>query len=366
MKRVAVIGSTGSIGTQTLQVIKNYPQLLCAHSLVAYSDLVKLSEQVSEFSPNYSALISVRGKNCIIEAVKDCDVAVIATRGTVALEAVLYCLENGIDVALANKETLVCAGKLVMSRVGMAKLYPVDSEHCAISECLLSRKKESVSKILLTASGGPFYDTDAARLKSVSAADALKHPNWNMGKKITVDSATMMNKALEVIEARWLFDVDASDIQIVVHRQSVVHSMVEFRDGSVIAQLASPDMRLPIQKALLGDCGERMIKPLDFIGKTDLTFEKCDFEKFPCAKLGYEIWDYPDICATVMNSANDVCVENFLQGKLLFTDFYNIIMRTVDHFSALAVNADLTLENIEKFGAYAEVYAQKLIDGVTC
>lgn len=366
MKKVAVIGSTGSIGTQTLDVIKRYPDLLSVYSLVAYSNAEKLSEQTREFSPVYSALIAEAGKECILTAVKNCDIAVIATRGIIALDAVLFCLDNGIDVALANKETLVCAGKLVMPKARKGKLIPVDSEHCAIAECLAAHSRKTVSKILLTASGGPFYGADKESLRNVTAAEALKHPNWSMGEKITVDSATMMNKALEVIEARWLFDISSSDIDIVVHRQSVVHSMVEFRDGSVIAQLASPNMRLPIQKALLGEDGEKMIETLNFEDKVCLTFEKCDFDRFPCAKLGYEIFKYPDLCAAVMNAANDVCVKNFLQGKLLFTDFYNIILKTVDHFSDSAENAELTVENIEKFSSCGEAYAQKLIDGVTC
>lgn len=366
MKKVAVLGSTGSIGTQTLDVISNNSDKLQVHSLVAYSNEKLLSEQARKFSPRYSALISKDGEQCLIEAVKGCDVAVIATRGIVALDAVLFCLDNGIDVAIANKETLVCAGDLVMSKVGKAKLYPIDSEHNAISQCLLSRDRSKLSRILLTASGGAFWDTDKNMLPNVTAKQALTHPNWNMGAKITVDSATMMNKALEVIEASYLFGVDVDKIEIVVHRQSVVHSMVEYSDGNVIAQLASPDMRLPIQTALLGENGSYTIKPVNFSDLLTLTFEKCNFEKFPCAKLGYEIQKYPKLCATVMNASNDVCVDSFLLGKLLFTNFYNIIIQAVEHFAKQCKSLEVSIQNVKRFDVLARQYTQKLIDGDLC
>ena len=362
MKKVAILGSTGSIGTQTLDVIRNNSDKLMVHSLVAYSNEDKLAKQAFEFKPKYGALISRSGKKCLIDAVKGCDVAVVATRGITALECILYCLDNGIDVALANKEALVCAGELVMSRVGKAKLYPIDSEHNAISQCLLGRDKSTLNKILLTASGGPFWDIEKKLLKTVTAQDALKHPNWSMGSKITVDSATMMNKSLEVIEASFLFDVPVEQIQILVHRQSVVHSMVEFKDGGVIAQLATPDMRLPIQTALCGEQGEYSLKPVSFDDLLTLTFEKCDFDKFPCARLGYEICKYPPLCRTVMNGANDACVESFLDGKLSFDAFYNIIHKAVDHFANIVSKRELTLSNIELFDCEAKVYAKKLIN----
>lgn len=366
MKKVAVLGSTGSIGTQTLDVIAANADKLEVYSLVAYSNEKLLGEQSAKFSPRYSALISKDGENCLIEAVKGCDVAVVATRGIVALPAVLYCLDNGIDVALANKETLVCAGSLVMSKVGKSKLYPVDSEHNAISQCLAFRNRNRLSRIILTASGGAFWNTDAEKLKTVTASQALKHPNWNMGAKITIDSATMMNKALEVVEASYLFGVDVGKIEITVHRQSVVHSMAEFCDGNVIAQLAEPDMRLPIQTALLGETGNYSVSSLDFVKLSNLTFEKCDFEKFPCAKLGYEIQKYPKLCATVMNAANDVCVDCFLSGKLLFTDFYNIIVQVVEHFAEKCNGAEVSAENIKYFDGIARRDTQKLINGDLC
>ncbi|MCM1194593.1 MAG: 1-deoxy-D-xylulose-5-phosphate reductoisomerase [Corallococcus sp.] len=368
MKKVAILGSTGSIGTQALDVMRRYPDKLKVHSLAAYSNTEKLAEQCREFSPQYSALISVDGEECLTAAVKSCDVALVATRGICALESILYCLDNGIDVALANKEALVCGGELIMSKLSESesKLFPVDSEHYAISQCLKGRDSNSLKKILLTASGGPFWEENKGDLRLISAARALRHPNWNMGAKITVDSATMMNKALEVIEACHLFNLDADKIQIVVHRQSIVHSMAEFVDGSVIAQMSLPDMRLPIQSALLGETGGAFVQNVDFERLLTLTFEKCDFDKFPCARLGYEIFDYAPLCATVMNSANDACVEKFLQGRLSFADFYNIITRTVERFQNQCKDFDVTVENIRKFDKLAEEYAKQLIDGDIC
>lgn len=365
MKKVAILGSTGSIGTQTLDVVRNNADKLQVVSLVAYSNREKLAAQCKEFRPQYSALISIDGEECLTEAVKNADVAVVATRGTVALQCVLYCLKNGIAVALANKETLVCGGSLVMSEAKHATLLPVDSEHGAIAQCLLGRDCESVNKILLTASGGPFYHSDVD-LHTVTPQQALKHPNWNMGSKITVDSATMMNKALEVIEAHWLFGVPTEKIQIVVHPQSVVHSMVQFDSGSVMAQLAVSDMRLPIATALLGQGCDKAVRCLDFSNAMSLTFETCDFERFPCAKWGYEIENYPPLCVSAMNAANDICVESFLQGNLAFDAFYSTIKRVVEHFATELSDVPVTVENIRKTDLMAKKYTQKIIDEVVC
>ncbi len=359
MKKIAVLGCTGSIGKQTLDVVRAFPEKLKIVSLVAYSNAQLLNAQAQEFAPVYTALISQSGKQCLVQAVKDCDVAVVATRGIVALEAVLFCLKQGKDVALANKETLVCGGELV-NAVGKGKILPVDSEHCAIWQCLQGHNKSDIDKILLTASGGPFWNTPQEQLHKVKPSDALKHPNWNMGAKITIDSATMMNKVLEVVEAHFLFDVPAKNVQIVVHRQSVVHSMVQWQSGSVSAQMAVPDMRLPIQLALLGE-SRRIVNNVDFQNLLTLTFEKCNFEKFPCAKLAAEIWHYPPLCRTVMNGANDACVESFLAEKLPFDGFYPTIIATVEHFAPQVQNLPLTVENIEKFDALAREYATNSI-----
>ena len=366
MKKVAVLGSTGSIGTQTLDVIRKNADKLQVLSLVAFSREDKLLEQVQEFAPSYYGLISQKGEGCLIEAVQGADIAVVATKGITALNCVVYCLENGIDVALANKETLVCGGEIVMSKVGKGKLYTIDSEHCAISQCLSSREGGVVDKILLTASGGPFWNYPAYELSSVTPNQALAHPNWNMGSKITVDSATMFNKTLEVLEAHWLFGVDLSKIDIVVHRQSVVHSMVSFADGSVMAQMAAPDMRLPIQIALLGNGGSQVIPSLDFSQLLNLTFQPCDAHKFPCANLAYQVFGLYPLAPTIMNSANDVCVDYFLRGKLAFDKFYSTIMQVVTHFNTQLANVPISVENIRHWDKEAQKFTQKIINGDIC
>lgn len=364
MKKVAVLGSTGSIGTQTLDVIRKNADKLQVVSLVAFSREDKLLAQVDEFHPNYYGLISKLGEQCLIEAVKGADIAVVATKGITALNCVIYCLRNGIDVALANKEVLVCAGELVMSNVVKGKLYTIDSEHCAVSQCINSRADAKVSKILLTASGGPFWNYSVDELAKVTPAQALKHPNWNMGNKITIDSATMFNKTLEVLEAHRLFNVDLRDIQIVVHRQSVVHSMVQFSDGSVMAQMATPDMRLPIQIALLGNGSEQIVPLLDFSESMQLTFQPTDTQKFPCANLAYQVFDKYPLATTVMNSANDVCVDFFLNEKLAFDKFYCTIMDVVEHFQSQFESLPVTVENILFCDKQAQDYTKKLLSGV--
>ena len=364
MKKVAVLGSTGSIGTQTLEVIRKNADKLQVVSLVAFSREDKLIEQVAEFAPDYYALISQKGPDCLIEAVKDADIAVVATKGITALNCVIYCLENGIDVALANKETLVCGGELVMSKVGKGKLYTIDSEHCAISQCIQSRDGGKVDKILLTASGGPFWNCSVEELSNVTPKQALAHPNWNMGSKITIDSATMFNKTLEVLEAHWLFGLPLDKIQVVVHRQSIVHSMVSFTDGSVMAQLAEPNMCLPIQIALLGNGGDQIIDKIDFSQMLKLTFEPSDGAKFPCVNLAYEVFDMYPLAPTVMNGANDVCVQQFLQGKLAFDKFYPTIMQVVRHFEEQLKTVPVTVENIIKFDQEAQKLTNSILNGV--
>ncbi len=365
MKRVAVLGSTGSIGTQALDIIRCNGDKLKVYSLVAYSNAEKLALQVEEFHPQYSALISHCGEECLVQAVKGADIALVATRGIVAIESILYCLSHGIDVALANKEALVCAGELICGS-NQGAILPVDSEHCAIRRCLQSAEGKAVDKILLTASGGPFWNLSGDQLKDVTAEQALRHPNWNMGAKITVDSATMMNKSFEVAEAHFLFGVPTENIDIVVHRQSIVHSLVQFCDGEIVAQMASPDMRLPIQTALLGAEGQYRCKSVDFAHLLDLTFEQCDFERFPCAKLGYEVMKLPPLCRTVMNAANDVCVDRFLQGKFCFANFYNIINNAIEHFCEQASKWQLSVQNIGQMDSMARIYTEKMLDEVQC
>lgn len=363
MKKVAVLGSTGSIGTQALQVIRNSPDKLKVCSLVAFSNAEKLALQAEEFKPDYTALIAEKGLDCLVSAVKDCDIALVATRGIAALDAVLYCLEHGIQVALANKEVLVCAGDLVMSKAAAGQIIPVDSEHSAVWQCLRVNPTECPDKLILTASGGPFWNMSADKLARVTPQQALNHPNWSMGQKITVDSATMMNKAFEVVEAHWLFGVPAQNIEISVHRQSIVHSLVQWSSGSVVAQLAVPDMRLPISLALLGE-GRSCVDKLDFASMPALTFEQPDYGKFPCAKLGHEILQYPPLCAAIMNAANDECVQYFLKGKLSFTKFYDTIKGTVDAFSRYVNGVPVTTKNVRKWDELARVYSRQQIEAL--
>ncbi len=360
MKKVAILGSTGSIGTQTLQVIKSNADRLKVWSLVAYSNREKLLQQVTEFSPHFYGLIAQQGENVLVDAVKGADIAVVATRGITALKCVEYCLTHGIDVALANKEVLVTAGSYIMSlQSENARIIPVDSEHCAISQCLAGRNAEDVSKILLTASGGAFYDT--SDLSVVTAEDALKHPTWNMGAKITVDSATMVNKSFEVIEASHLFAVPVEKIEIVVHRQSIVHSAVEFVDGSVIMQSAVADMRLPIQLALLGKHRDTGLQKLCFAGGLQLTFCACDTKRFPCAKLGYEVSKRYALAPTVMNAVNDVCVDAFLDGRFAFTDFYKAICCAVNELESTFANTPLTVDNVIDCDKKSKEFTKKII-----
>ena len=363
MKKIAVLGSTGSIGTQALEVIRNNPDKLKVCSLVAFSNAQKLAMQAKEFAPNYTALIAEQSESCLVEAVKGCDVALVATRGIAALSAVMYCLEHNIQIALANKEVLVCAGSLVASKAKAGQIAPVDSEHSAIWQCLRVNPTETPQKLILTASGGPFWELSKSQLCKVTPQQALKHPNWAMGQKITVDSATMMNKALEVIEAHWLFDVPADKIEISVHRQSIVHSLVEFSSGSVIAQLATPNMKLPISLALLGE-GATDVPKLDFTKMPPLTFTEPNFEKFPCARLGHEILQLPPLCATIMNAANDVCVQYFLKGQLPFTKFYDVITAVVDNFRGQVTNLPVTVENVGKWNKIAEQFARQHIEAL--
>ena len=359
MKKVAVLGSTGSIGTQTLDVIARRSDLFTVHSLVAHSNDKRLQEQCEKFRPQYSQLLTV-DSDAMIKAVKGADIVMVATRGISALKAVLYCLDNGIDIALANKETLICAGKLIKERLAVSKahLYPVDSEHCAIWECLNGQKPAS---LVLTASGGAFYNIPAEQLDKMKSVDALRHPNWNMGSKITIDSATLMNKAFEVLEASVLFDVPLCDIEVVVHRQSVVHSMVRYPDGSIIAQMAVPDMRLPILYALTGGHHvEGCVSQLSFDKMLSLTFERPDMEKFPCLKLPAYIDGKGDLMPTVLCAADEVCVEAYMNGDIVFGDFYKIISKAVEYFSGILPPVQ-TVSDIEETDKKVRLYTKSLI-----
>lgn len=347
MKKITVLGSTGSIGTQTLEVVRAEPDIEVA-ALAAGSNILLLEEQIREFRPQVAAVWSEKNAADLAERVKDLDVRIVsgmqglievsvlpqiqilvtAIVGMIGLQPTVAAIEAGKDIALANKETLVTAGHLIMKLAEEKKvrILPVDSEHSAIFQALNGENRKTVEKILLTASGGPFRGKKKKDLKHIQVEDALKHPNWSMGRKITIDSATMVNKGLEVIEAKWLFGVDSDQIQVVVQPQSVIHSMVQFVDGSIIAQLGTPDMKLPIQYALTYP-NRRALggKRLDFAALSSITFENPDKETFSGLFLAYEALKAGGTMPTVFNAANERAVSKFLNKKIQFLEIPEII-----------------------------------------
>ena len=351
-RNIALLGSTGSIGRQTLEVVSEYPDLFQAWVLVANNSADLLIEQALKYAPQMvvianeahyekvkSALahthIEVQaGSQAVAECVTapEIDIVVTAMVGYSGLEPTIKAIEAGKPIALANKETLVVAGELItrLLKNSSSVLYPVDSEHGAFYQCLIGERHEDINKLILTASGGPFRTFPIEKLTHVTAADALKHPNWDMGAKITIDSATMMNKGFEMIEAKWLYDVSEHDIEIVVHPQSIVHSMVEFKDGSVKAQLGLPDMRIPIRYALgLPGRLASESKKMTVSDYANLTFELPDYNKFPLLNTAYEAATRGGNAPCVMNAANEIAVAAFLQNKIKFIDIYKIIEQTL-------------------------------------
>ena len=352
MRRITVLGSTGSIGTQTLEVVENHPDMEIT-ALAAGSNIRLLEKQIRRFRPKVAAVWSEERAEELKARVADLDVRVeagmdgliaVATEasaqvvvtavvGMIGIRPTIAAIQAGKDIALANKETLVTAGHLIipMVRERGVRLLPVDSEHSAIFQCLNGEHGNRIHKILLTASGGPFRGKTREEMKNIQVEDALKHPNWSMGQKITIDSSTMVNKGLEVMEARWLFGVEMDQVQVVVQPQSIIHSMVEFEDGAVMAQLGTPDMKLPIQYALcwperrpMG--GER----LDFWKLAEIRFEKPDFDNFPGLSLAYEAGRTGGSLPTVFNAANERAVSMFLNrkiGYLTITDIIESAMR---------------------------------------
>ncbi|MBI4287954.1 MAG: 1-deoxy-D-xylulose-5-phosphate reductoisomerase [Chloroflexi bacterium] len=342
VKRLAVLGSTGSIGRQTLDVVRAFPDRLKVVGLAAGRNRRALEQQAGEFGPEWLYLegagrpeqdgckwISMEEMACLPEV----DMVVVATAGRAGLLPTLSAIRAGKTVALANKEVLVMAGELVMAEALQwgARLLPLDSEHSAIWQCLRGEKGEA-ARVLLTASGGPFRNLSAKELSRVTAADALKHPVWEMGPKVTVDSATLMNKGMEAIEAHWLFDLSWDKIQVVLHPQSLVHSLVEFRDGSLKAQMGAPDMRLPIQYAL--SYPERWANPvlprMDWSKPLSLTFESPAVDRFPCLRLALEAGKLGGTYPAVLAAADDVAVELFLDGRISFVDIPRLIERTLE------------------------------------
>jgi len=379
VKRIAILGSTGSIGQSALAVVDAHPDRLQVVALAAGENAELLASQIAQYKPRIAAMatgaavdrlrqngstagvtIADTGRDGLVSVATqaDADVVLCASSGTEALEAVLAAIDCGKTIALANKEVLVMAGALVTeaaSRRG-ATILPVDSEHNAIHQCLHGRSRAEIRRLVLTASGGPFRGRTASELAGVSAADALKHPTWRMGRKITIDSATLMNKGLEVIEARWLFGVRANQVDVVIHPQSVVHSMVELVDGSIVAQLGVTDMRLPIQYAF--SYPERWSGPLpsiDLARAGRLEFEVPDTAAFPCLRLAYRALEAERSLPVVLNAANEVAVARFLDGRISFNDIPVVIERSMDAHRPAEVT---TLAAVRAVDTWARAFSQ--------
>ena len=365
MKNIVILGSTGSIGTQALDIVRMYPEKFNIVGLSAKQNADLLLEQIIEFKPIFASiedesaykkikdyvpahtkLICEKNGMINIAQMDEADIVLVSVVGIAGLPAVVAGLKAGKKIALANKEALVTGGKIVSDLVKANNdiLYPVDSEHSAIFQCLQGERGNNIKKIILTASGGPFRNFTAEQLKNVSLADALKHPTWSMGKKITIDSATLMNKGLEVIEAKWLFDVEVDKISPLVHPESVIHSAVEFEDGAVIAQMGEPDMKLPIMYAF--EYPKRLYSGasfLDLVKRGSLTFFEPDYEKFPCLKLAFEAIRMGGNVPCALNAANEVMVDLFLNGKASFCDIPSRIEHTIYNMDIIK---DPTIEDI--------------------
>ena len=353
MKKLFLLGSTGSIGTNTLEVVANHPDEFCVAALVTHRNIELLANQIKKFKPQYAIIYDQKafqkfeqqsnfndlkilfGLEGLKRALQDSqyDVFVNAFVGFAGLEPTVEAIKSQINIALANKETLVVAGKLINELIKSydVSLIPIDSEHSAIWQCIQGEADNAIKRIILTASGGPFRTKDKKYLEHVLPEQALKHPNWKMGAKITIDSATLMNKGLEVIEAYWLYQVPPDRIEVIIHPQSIIHSMVEFEDTSIKAQLGIPDMRIPIQYALSYPVRFKLDLPtLDF-GKYDaLTFELPDLDKFPCLDIAFKALRSGKTYSAAMNAANEVAVNAFLQGKIKFTDISEVIKDVLD------------------------------------
>jgi 1-deoxy-D-xylulose-5-phosphate reductoisomerase len=378
VKRLAILGSTGSIGRSALAVVDAHPEKLAVVALAAGDNDALLAAQVHRYRPDVVAMatgqgidrlraacgatspVMAQGNEGLIAVAThpSVDIVICASAGTAGLEAVLAAIDAGKTIALANKEVLVMAGALVMARARhrSVPVLPVDSEHNAVHQCLHGRSSAEVRRLILTASGGPFREFTASALERVSPEEALRHPTWQMGRKITIDSATLMNKGLEVIEARWLFDVTAEQIDVVIHPQSIVHSLVELTDGSVIAQLGVTDMRLPIQYACsYPERWDGGLPSLDLTRSGRLDFLEPDHQRFPCLGLAYRALRAGDTFPVVLNAANEVAVETFLEGKLGFTSIPQVIARTMNAHSPDGV---LTIDVIRRVDAWAREKAR--------
>ena len=383
MKRISVLGSTGSIGASTLQIVEEFPDRYCIVALAAGSNLDLLCEQARKFRPVVVSVINRRDAEivrkrladididvcCGVEGMIQCaslaeaDMVVAAVVGAAGLIPTVAAVRAGKDVALANKETLVMAGGLIMeeARQRGVKLLPVDSEHSAIFQALSGHRHDDVRRLILTASGGPFRDLPAREFRHILPADALAHPNWNMGKKITIDSATLMNKGLEVIEAHWLFNVPAAKIDVHIHPESIIHSMVEYIDGSVVAQLGIPDMKTPIAYALSWPERLPLNQPgLDLCELGKLTFAAPDTQRFPCLGLAYQALDAGGTVPAVMNAANEIAVAAFLKQQIGFADIPDLIERVMACHEVEEVS---TVDRVLQADLWGRARAKELIAG---
>ncbi|MBT3318222.1 MAG: 1-deoxy-D-xylulose-5-phosphate reductoisomerase [Clostridia bacterium] len=369
MKKIAILGATGSIGRQALDIIEKNPDLFTVTALTAHRDSEQLISLAKKFGAKYVGLTGVSGDielekkvpkgvdvgfgiRALVEscAAGNPDIVLIAVVGIAGLPPLVECLEHGTNVALANKESLVCGGHIVKEKQKTSKseLFPVDSELCAVYQCLKGVDTTGLRRVILTASGGPFFDWSKEDIANATVEQALRHPNWNMGKKITVDCATYMNKGLEIIETKWLFDISPEMIDVVVHRQSIIHSMIEYNDGAVIAQMGPTDMRQPIQYAFgHPERLESAVGHLDFASLKSLTFDKPDLNKFPCLRHAMDAISEGGAMPVILNAANEAAVELFLERKIPFGGIEQAVASAMSKFAHLKAGTLLEIYNTD-------------------
>ncbi len=381
MKRIAILGSTGSIGVQTLDVIAAFPERYSAYSLTVNTRIDLLEKQIAQFNPHIVTVMDpdqasqlslsldspqvLTGLDGLIEAVThpDIDMVISALPGSIGLIPTLKAIEANKTIGLANKEILVMAGEILIqsARVHNVNILPIDSEHCAIHQCLSGQDPSQVKRLILTASGGPFQNIKQEDLETISSIDALNHPTWNMGPKVTIDSATLMNKGFEVIEAHWLFEIPVSKIEVVIHPQSIIHSMIEMVDGSILAQLGPTDMRIPIQYVL--SYPERLDSPwprFDIGKHWSLTLDPPDMQMFPCLGLAYQASRMGNTLPTILSTADEIAVESFLQNQIGFTDIPLIINDALEDYTILKDRSKkVTLESIMEADLWTRTYCRQ-------
>lgn len=379
-KNIVILGSTGSIGTQALEVVDNLKNINII-GLSTNTNIGLLEEQIRKYKPIYVCVMDIEKASLLKENIKDTNTEVFIGKdgliklstldsvdtilnslvGNIGLLPTIYGIRAKKDIALANKETLVSAGEFVMKEAKKhnVNIYPIDSEHSAIFQCLQGNKYDDIEKIILTASGGPFREH--TNLENVTLKEALNHPNWSMGKKITIDSATLMNKGLEVIEAKWLFNVDIDKIDVIIHPQSIIHSMVEYKDSAIMAQLGTPDMKVPIQYALAYPKRiKNNFEKLDLLKYNNFTFKKPNYELFPCLKYAFDAINIGGIMPCVLNASNEIAVEYFLNEKIEFNDIPKIVYKTMEYYKNKN-KLDYSLEDVLQSDKFARDYAKNLV-----